>query len=537
MSKIIRLALSCDTSKDGGSGALYILNDGTETLTVSGITSSNAHFFVRQTTASIPAGLSTIVPVDYDSGAAGATVTLTVTSDKTAGTNTVSHTVDSDPSAPVSGRLISKGTITLVNYDADFPAANNGDIYQIAGSVSPVTGAGTVGGMLVVRPGDFIICNVDNSPAGTGPFISPNWSSWIHNANEREYLANKSTDTTLGNSDVLYPSQKAVKSYVDTAISGLPTPMAYKGDIDCSANPNFPAASAGNTYVVSAAGKIGGASGASVELWDSLVCRETTAAGDFATVGSKWAILQANLNGAVTGPSSATDGAAVRFDGTSGKLVKSSGLVIGDLGNLTLAGNDTSGLDGILMNPSAKTSGNFIKAQIAGGSTLFSVNYAGQVNATGNIYTNNGILGCSNGTNQLMLYPYNGGNCGSGATGLTAVSVGNGSGPTNIRTGGTNKWLSVEARYNQASGSAENWDLFVNRTEVAVGSGAQYSQGWAVGGTVHSSLTKLGLLTLGVGVNKVLNQRTSTGLLVWSGTQAQYDALTPVSGTLYFIAG
>lgn len=491
MSKIIRLALSCDTSKDGGSGALYILNDGTETLTVSGITSDNAHFFVRQTTASIPAGLSTIVPVDYDSGAAGATVTLTVTSDKTSGTNTVSHTVDSDPSAPVSGRLISKGTITLVNHDADFPAANNGDIYQIAGSVSPVTGAGTVGGMLVVRAGDFIICNVDRSPAGTGPSISPNWSSWIHTANEREYLSNKSTDTTLGNSDVLYPSQKAVKSYVDTAISALPTPMSFKGSINCSGNPNFPAADVGHTYVVSVAGKIGGASGASVEVWDTLVCKEAADAGDFATVGSKWLILQGNINGAVTGPASSTANAIARFDSTTGKIIKNSGCTIDDTNNLTVGGN--------VLVP--------------------------------------GIITINSNSGTVRICPWLGGSSASGSTGLNAIKLG-GNG-ANVRTGGTNVYALTLAMYNQASGTASNYDQFIDRSGT-VGSGSQYSMGWGNTGdgvTPHSTLSSTGLLTLGVGVNKIIDQQTGSGMLLRKMTQSQYDGITPDSGTIYIIAG
>lgn len=38
-----------------------------------------------------------------------------------------------------------------------------------------------------------------------------------------EDVANKSTNTSLGTSDTLYPSQNAVKSYVDTAVSGAGT--------------------------------------------------------------------------------------------------------------------------------------------------------------------------------------------------------------------------------------------------------------------------------------------------------------------------
>jgi hypothetical protein len=37
----------------------------------------------------------------------------------------------------------------------------------------------------------------------------------------KEVLANKSTNTSLGTSDILYPSQKAVKTYVDAAVAGI----------------------------------------------------------------------------------------------------------------------------------------------------------------------------------------------------------------------------------------------------------------------------------------------------------------------------
>ena len=42
--------------------------------------------------------------------------------------------------------------------------------------------------------------------------------------NGKEDVANKSTNTSLGTSDTLYPSQKAVKTYVDTAVSGAAVP-------------------------------------------------------------------------------------------------------------------------------------------------------------------------------------------------------------------------------------------------------------------------------------------------------------------------
>jgi hypothetical protein len=72
--------------------------------------------------------------------------------------------------------------------------------------------------------------------------------------------------------------------------------LVFKGVKDCSANPNYPAASAGYLYKVSVAGKIGGAAGLSVEVGDSLLCLvDGSAAGTQAAVGANWAVLQANV--------------------------------------------------------------------------------------------------------------------------------------------------------------------------------------------------------------------------------------------------
>lgn len=106
------------------------------------------------------------------------------------------------------------------------------------------------------------------------------------------------TDVTLAaNSDILLPTQKAVKAYVDSiATSGATDVMVFKGVIDCSANPNYPAADAGNLYKISVAGKIGGASGVDVEAGDTIYClTDSTASGTQAAVGTAWNIAQANL--------------------------------------------------------------------------------------------------------------------------------------------------------------------------------------------------------------------------------------------------
>lgn len=134
--------------------------------------------------------------------------------------------------------------------------------------------------------------------------------------------------TLSANSDTRLATQKAVKTYADSLIAASDA-MVFKGVIDCSTNPNYPAADRGHTYRVSVAGKIGGASGVVVEVGDILLCLvDGSVSGDQAAVGTNWTAIQTNIDGAVIGPASATDGHVVFFDGTSGKLIKDSGLTL-----------------------------------------------------------------------------------------------------------------------------------------------------------------------------------------------------------------
>lgn len=114
-------------------------------------------------------------------------------------------------------------------------------------------------------------------------------------------LVTLDTDTTLaGNSDSAIATQKAVKTYIDGVLAANDA-MVFKGVINCSTNPNYPAANAGDTYRVSVAGKIGGASGVNVEAGDVLLClTDGTSAGNQATVGANWGIIQMNIDGALT---------------------------------------------------------------------------------------------------------------------------------------------------------------------------------------------------------------------------------------------
>lgn len=113
-------------------------------------------------------------------------------------------------------------------------------------------------------------------------------------------LLDFSTSASLGSSNTTIASQGAVKTYIDGIVDAV-NALQFKGTIDCSTNPNYPAASSGWMYLVNVAGKIGGVSGPNVEAGDMLVCvADSSAAGTHATVGANWNIIQKNLDGALT---------------------------------------------------------------------------------------------------------------------------------------------------------------------------------------------------------------------------------------------
>jgi hypothetical protein len=127
------------------------------------------------------------------------------------------------------------------------------------------------------------------------------------------------TDTALAaNSDTRVASQKAVKTYVDGIVTGGASDvMIFKGVIDASTNPNYPAADAGHVYKISVAGKIGGGSGPNVEVGDTIYCiTDGTASGTQAGVGANWVIAQVNVDGQIISTSAPTNHGIVVGTGT-----------------------------------------------------------------------------------------------------------------------------------------------------------------------------------------------------------------------------
>ncbi len=94
--------------------------------------------------------------------------------------------------------------------------------------------------------------------------------------------------------DITDGSGNTVSSLLATANAFVPA-----GVIDCSTNPNYPAANKGDVYVVSVAGKIGGASGTTVEAGDWIICNtDSTTAGTEAAKGTYWWHVEHNIVGA-----------------------------------------------------------------------------------------------------------------------------------------------------------------------------------------------------------------------------------------------
>ena len=147
--------------------------------------------------------------------------------------------------------------------------------------------------------------------AGTsGQILKSNGSaapSWMTISNS---VASSSTDSEV-------PSAAAVYAAINSGIATNDA-MIFKGVIDASTNPNYPAADKGWTYKISVAGKIGGVSGVVVEAGDTIICSvDASPAGNHATVGANWGILQTNIDGAVTTGGAIAQGALVIGAGSS----------------------------------------------------------------------------------------------------------------------------------------------------------------------------------------------------------------------------
>ena len=140
------------------------------------------------------------------------------------------------------------------------------------------------------------------------------------------------TAPSSSSDDSTVPTSKAVWTAVSNGIAAADA-MIYRGTIAGGNTGAYgtltPFANNGWTYKVTTAGKI---NGKAVEIGDMLICNKdgTTAAtsSNYSTIAANWDVIQANIDGAVTGPASSTNAHVAVFNGATGKVIKDSGLTI-----------------------------------------------------------------------------------------------------------------------------------------------------------------------------------------------------------------
>lgn len=173
--------------------------------------------------ASNPAGFITLAEVPASPVTSVNTQTGDVVLDKSdVGLSNVDNTSDLD-------KPISTATQTALNskYDTSNPA---GYITLAEVPASAVTSVNTQTGDVVLTKTDVGLSNVDNTSDLNKP-ISTATQTALNGKQDSlgftpENVANKSTDTNLGNSNTLYPSQNAVKVYVDNSVAAGSAPDA-----------------------------------------------------------------------------------------------------------------------------------------------------------------------------------------------------------------------------------------------------------------------------------------------------------------------
>lgn len=156
---------------------------------------------------------------------------------------------------------------------------------------SGVVSTATAGTDYVTAASSNTFTNKTFDANGTGNSIS--------NLETADFAAGvlNTSGTLAGATATQIPSALAVSQAISSAVSTVAKPM---GGIDCSANPNYPAANVGEFYRITVAGKIGGAAGIDVQVGDQIHCYVTSASGTQATVGANWTVVQANVDQATT---------------------------------------------------------------------------------------------------------------------------------------------------------------------------------------------------------------------------------------------
>jgi hypothetical protein len=187
-------------------GVVAIANGGTGASTIAAAKTNLALNNVDNTSdVNKPISILTQAALDLKENTANKSATTTLgTSDILFPTqNAVKTYVD----AAVAATAIADGSIT----DAKIISVGAGKLTGVVAIANGGTGASTI----AAAKTNFALNNVDNTSDVNKPISTLTQAA----LDTKENTANKSATTTLGTSDVLFPTQNAVKTYVDAAVA------------------------------------------------------------------------------------------------------------------------------------------------------------------------------------------------------------------------------------------------------------------------------------------------------------------------------
>lgn len=262
------------------------------------------------------------------------TITITGTGGLSGGGNlaesrTISHAVPAGAAAKTSGlykiatdkfgHVTSTAAVTKTDITAlGIPATDTNTTYTFQGASNGFKVTPSNGETQTVIVSPSIKNNVTKTDATTTAGYIPKFNNTT-GVIENGY----SVQTTLASSSTAIPTAAAVVAAIDNKIA-VADAMIYKGTLGTDGTVTKVPANGykvGWTYKVITAGTY---AGIKCEVGDMLIAINNGPVSGTTVVNADWTVVQANIDGAVTGPASATAGHIAVFDGATGKVIKDS---------------------------------------------------------------------------------------------------------------------------------------------------------------------------------------------------------------------
>lgn len=260
------------------------------------------------------------------------TITITGTDGLSGGGNlaesrTISHAVPAGAAAKTSGlykiatdkfgHVTSTAAVTKTDITAlGIPATDTNTTYTFQGASNGFKVTPSNGETQTVIVSPSIKNNVTKTDATTTAGYIPKFNNTT-GVIENGY----SVQTTLASSSTAIPTAAAVVAAIDNKIAAADA-MIYKGTLGTDGTVTKVPANGykvGWTYKVITAGTY---AGIKCEVGDMLIAINNGPISGTTVVNADWTVVQANIDGAVTGPASATAGHIAVFDGATGKVIK-----------------------------------------------------------------------------------------------------------------------------------------------------------------------------------------------------------------------